>query len=119
MRRVEKPIVLYDEYCNMCCFFKKWFGRLSLPGKDVEWRHYEEAAACGLNDKACGQALHIKLPDGQVLRGFYAVRRLSAYTWLCWLTPLFYVPGVPPLGVKLYAWVANNRYRMFGEKKRA
>lgn len=80
----------------------------------MEWRHYEEAPACGLNGHDCGQALHVLTPDERILRGFYAVRHLLGFTWLFWLLPLFYLPGVPALGEKAYAWVAANRYRLFG-----
>ncbi|MGE5701472.1 MAG: thiol-disulfide oxidoreductase DCC family protein [Clostridia bacterium] len=112
-------IVFYDMYCVMCRFFKHWFQRLGRRGSDarVQWNHYTEAAACGLNEKACGQALHVQTAKGEVEKGFYAVRYLLAYTKLFWLAPLLYIPGIPWIGVKLYAWVANNRYRLFGEWK--
>lgn len=115
---MDQPIVVYDEDCVMCCFFRRWFQRLCRPKNSVEWRHYMQAAACGLNEKACGQALYVQLPNKEVLRGFYAVRCLCAYTWLFWLTPLLYIPGVSWMGEKVYVWVANHRYRMFGTKRR-
>jgi len=30
------------------------------------------------------------------------------------LAVLFYLPGVPWLAVRLYEWIARNRYRLFG-----
>ncbi|ATO50663.1 thiol-disulfide oxidoreductase DCC family protein [Brevibacillus laterosporus] len=113
---MSKIIVYYDEHCNMCCFIRERLSSLLLPGKKqrIEWRHYEEAPACHLQDKACGEAMEVHLPSGERLRAFYAVRKLLVLTYFCWLSPLFYLPGAAYIGEKAYAWVARNRYHWFG-----
>ncbi|WP_139490406.1 thiol-disulfide oxidoreductase DCC family protein [Brevibacillus dissolubilis] len=114
-----QPITVYvDETCNLCQFMKRTFMRIRHPRRAavVEWRHYHEAP-CGIGDYNCGDAMKVQTPDGQLYQGFYAVRVLVGYTWLAFLQPLLYIPGIPPLGEKAYAWVARNRYRLFGKRE--
>lgn len=115
---VKQTIVFFDADCALCQFVKRWFFRNERTNHQIEWRHHIEATACGLDGRECAQSLHVQTPDGTVYRGVYAVRHLLGYTRLRILRPLLYIPGVPLLGEKLYAWVARNRYRLFGKAER-
>ena len=45
--------------------------------------------------------------------GFFAFRQIARRLPAVWpLAPLMYVPGVPWVGVRVYAWVAQNRSRL-------
>lgn len=52
-------------------------------------------------------------PKGRQFVGFYAFRAIAwqlPATWL--LAPLLYIPGIPWLGRRVYAWVVRNRSRL-------
>ena len=52
-------------------------------------------------------------PSGKVFRGFFAFRYLFRYlphTWL--ISGIFWLPGVSWVGVRIYRWLALNRYRI-------
>jgi predicted DCC family thiol-disulfide oxidoreductase YuxK len=64
-------------------------------------------------EKACMTAMQLVLPDGRVLSGADAVpellRRIRGWGWVA---GAFALPGVRPVGRRIYAWVAKNRMRI-------
>ena len=104
--------VYYDESCAFCQALRRRLTRLQRKGTTVEWRHFEDAPACGLDGHDCSDSMKVKMPDGRLLEGFYAARYLMGVTRLRWLKPILFVPGVPWVGRRVYAWVARNRYRI-------
>ena len=59
------------------------------------------------------RAMHVVLPDGTTYAGFDAFRQLTRHLPALWpLVPLLYVPGVPPIGRTVYAFIARNRHGM-------
>ena len=61
----------------------------------------------------CMTAMQLVLPDGHVLSGADAVpelmRRIRGWGWVA---GLFALPGVRPVGRRVYAWVARNRMKI-------
>jgi hypothetical protein len=54
--------------------------------------------------------MHIKLPDGTYRTGFDAFRTLCWHLPPLWpLAPFLYIPGIPLLGRRIYARIAENR----------
>lgn len=109
-------IIYYDQNCHLCQRLKKWYDRVKRPQIQVEWRHVEDAPACDLAGHSCGQFMQVVTEEGKSYQGFYAVRILLGYTRFGLLKPLLYLPGAAWLGVRMYSWVANNRYRWGGRK---
>ncbi len=109
---MTRLVAYYDEHCRLCRTLRAWTERLAKRSAIVEWRHYEQAAACGLDGYACGEALHVQTADDRVYRGFAAVRLLFGCTRLSFLLPLLHLPGMEKAGERLYAWVARHRHRL-------
>jgi predicted DCC family thiol-disulfide oxidoreductase YuxK len=114
----ERATVLYDGACAFCrrsiALVRRldWLGRLSY----VDFR---DPASPILKPPVLAQAplvdeMHLLTPDDARLHhGFDALRWLAWRLPLLWLiAPFLYIPGVPPLGQKLYLWIARNRFRL-------
>jgi len=68
--------------------------------------------AANVKEAELDRAMHIKMPSGRYYKGF------DAFRTMCWhlpclklLTPLLYIPGVPPVGRAVYQKVADRRDR--------
>ena len=105
-------VAYYDESCAMCQASKRFVTRIQRRNAPIEWRSLGDAPACGLDGHDCGDAMKVQSPDGRLHEGFYGVRMLLGRTWLGFLKPLLFIPGVPWLGRRVYGWVARNRYRL-------
>lgn len=110
----SKITVLFDAKCRLCRrsvrYLKKldWLSRLEY----VNFHHVDVQThiAPELTYDQLDKSMHIKLPNGSFKNGFYAFRTMMWHLPLMILfTPLLYLPGVPTLGNKLYAYVANRR----------
>jgi predicted DCC family thiol-disulfide oxidoreductase YuxK len=60
-------------------------------------------------------AAYLVTEKGQIHRGSYAFRMLTLrlLPLIPW-SPIFWMPGVSLAGVRVYHWVARNRYRLSG-----
>ncbi len=113
-----KGIVLYDGFCPLCLrsisILKKldWFKRLRFQ----DARRVDELPPCEvpLIPKRLLEEMHLVTPDRK-----RAYAGFKAFRWVAWripllfpLAPLFYIPGVPWIGNKVYLWVARNRFKL-------
>ena len=76
--------------------------------------HNEEALAwTGVRFEDAEEAAYAVRPDGTQFAGFDAFRQMA---WqlpaTVLIAPLLYVPGVPQVGRRVYAWVKDNRSRL-------
>jgi len=66
-----------------------------------------------VTEEACLTAMQLVLPDGRVLSGADAVpdllRRIRGWGWVA---GVFGLPGIRPIGRRIYAWIASNRMRI-------
>lgn len=110
--------VLYDGDCTLCqrsMFWLQvmdWLGRL----KPINFRQPAEKAlvAADLALTDLDNAMHIRFTAGKkrgvTFRGFDAFRALTWHLPVLWpAATLFYLPGVPWLGRRVYAWIAKHR----------
>ena len=114
-----KYIVLYDGHCKLCTRGARQLVALARPGA-VEAVNFQEPGALdrfpGLSHEACMQAMYLVAPHGQLFRGFEAaVRAVATRPFLGLLAYAYYVPGIRQLCDRVYAYIAANRYRLFGK----
>jgi predicted DCC family thiol-disulfide oxidoreductase YuxK len=115
MAKSKKALILYDGECPLCLRSVRklrrldWLGRLDY----ADARHPEQLPSDlpPLEPEALLREMHLVTADREgVHRGFGAFRWLAWRLPLLWpVVPLLYVPGVPTLGRKIYAWIARNR----------
>jgi predicted DCC family thiol-disulfide oxidoreductase YuxK len=65
-----------------------------------------------LTKEACLKAMHLVRADGKVEAGYDAVMTILSWTPLFWPASLVrHVPGVSPVGRRVYDWIATSRSR--------
>ncbi len=120
LRRIGKrivpgtTIVLFDGSCQFC-------RRSVFLLHTFDWMHsvslvdYHETAkrkkiAPSIPFKKLDEEIHVKDPRGRFTSGFLAFRTLSWKAPPLWiLTPFLYLPGVRPIGERVYAKIAQRR----------
>lgn len=113
-----RPLVLYDGHCPFCTSQAQSLGRLA-EGR-LELRPLQEEgvlARVGVSEVEARREL--KLVDGGRVYGGAAavVRALElARPALKPLVRLYELPVVRPVADRLYRWVADHRYRLFGRR---
>jgi predicted DCC family thiol-disulfide oxidoreductase YuxK len=108
--------VLFDGECPMCRravdHLSRWDREGVLELKPVQDPGVEERfpEVAGRNLE---ESIHLVGPEGEVWTGAAAVEKLmSVLPGWRWLSRLFDIPLVRPLGERVYRWVARNRYRL-------
>jgi acetyl esterase len=115
---LTRPVLLYDGTCGFCL---RWINRLrrwDRAGR-IDYVPYQQRAAIAdlppIGDDALDHAAHLVAPDGSVTTGARAVPTLLGYLpGGGLLKPFFWIPGVPWVADRVYAWVAANRHRLGG-----
>jgi predicted DCC family thiol-disulfide oxidoreductase YuxK len=112
-----RAVVLYDGQCAFCRksvdLLRRldWLGRLRFAdARDPVQR----PGGVALDPTRLLQEMHVLTAGSRRLyHGFAALR------WLAWrlpplwpVAPFLYLPGVLPVGQRLYLWVARNRFRL-------
>lgn len=115
-RNVKLIQVFYDGDCGLCLRSIFWLGilnnlhRLSFLNFRDEVLRLREAPEIALAD--LDRAMHVRFPDDTVLKGFDASRRLTWHLPALWVAaPFLYLPGVAPIGRRIYAKIAARRDR--------
>jgi predicted DCC family thiol-disulfide oxidoreductase YuxK len=109
--------LIYDAECSMCRASALWLMRRALSGGQLEilpCRSGERRRRFPqVSEETCLAAMQLVLLDGRILSGADAVpellRRIRGWGWVA---GAFALPGVRPLGRRVYAWVARNRMRI-------
>lgn len=121
-RRFAEPLaVLFDGRCGLC-------RRSVVVLKSFDWLHrlqfinFRDAAlkkkfAPSIDESTLDKAIHVRLSDKEFSKGFFAFRELSWHLPPLWiLVPIFYIPGIPAVGEKVYAYIAKNRTRCTNDR---
>jgi predicted DCC family thiol-disulfide oxidoreductase YuxK len=113
----RKHTVIFDGGCGFCRRTIAVLRRIDVLHRvefhDAlnEWPVIERKFP-SLNQSGCLDNFHMVTVDGDVAIGFYAYRNLARLFPALWpIMPIMYLPGVPQLGRKVYAWVASRRHR--------
>lgn len=111
-----RATVLFDGDCPFCRRSVRilrsldWLGRLAFQSA----RETDRLPPCAvpLDPNKLLEEMHLLTPDGErVYVGF------SAFRWIAWrlpltwpVAPLLYIPGVLPIGNRVYRLIARNRF---------
>ena len=113
-----KAILLFDGECAFCQRSVRLLKRLDWRRR-VDCRDARDPANIPgfeppLEPDRLMEEMHLVTPDGsRVYHGFGVIRWLAWRLPLAWpIAPLLYIPGVLPLGQRLYLWVARNRFQL-------
>lgn len=106
--------VLYDGRCGLC--LRSTFVLVLLDNlrrlTPVDFRNVaaRRRVARDLQTRDLDRALHIRLPHQATYTGFDAFRVLARHLPALWVTvPFLYLPGVAPIGRRVYAHIASKR----------
>lgn len=106
----DRPWVLVDGACGFCRRAASW-ARRQPGGEGLRFVAFQQVEAPWLDEalrEACAEALHLRWPDGRLLRGAPAVAAIArALGWQRLGRPL---AGLRlALAERAYAWVAGHR----------
>ena len=107
-------VFYYDGECGLCTGVVRWLSRMD-PFNHVAWVPCQtlEQPPRGLSWDELDGAAYLETGQGRLHEGFYGFRMLALrLAPLLPLAPILWFPGVDRLGVKVYRWVARNRYRL-------
>jgi predicted DCC family thiol-disulfide oxidoreductase YuxK len=109
-----KALVIYDGQCRFCQACVAWLRKMDALGR-LEYGDARDPSLLarypGIDPEAALRRLHLVPPGGEVLEGFHAFRWLAGRLPALWITwPFLWLPGVAPLGVRVYDLVARNRF---------
>ncbi|MEZ4669097.1 MAG: DUF393 domain-containing protein [Anaerolineae bacterium] len=108
---------IYDGYCVICNQTKRtvqaldWLHRVEFLNIH-DWNTVNARYPALDYEAAMGQ-MHLVTPDGQLIGGFPAVRRMMRELPLgypIWL--VLHLPGMNWLGNRVYRFIARHRYRI-------
>jgi predicted DCC family thiol-disulfide oxidoreductase YuxK len=107
--------VLYDGGCGLCVRSVKILHGLDFGGV-LEYLDLEDDAQAdrvpGVTRDQALAAMHVVDDDGELYRGFFAVRRLARTLPALWpLLPVFHAPLSKRIGPRVYDRVARRRTR--------
>lgn len=113
-----RAVLLYDGHCRLCVGGARRVQALARSGA-VELRDFQQPGVLdsypGLTRDECMRAMVMITPRGHRFHGAQAVAEaLRTRRVVGLLARLYYVPGVRACADAAYAWVARNRYRLFG-----
>jgi predicted DCC family thiol-disulfide oxidoreductase YuxK len=135
---VKSMEVIFDGTCGFCDWCREQIERLDFD-KLFSWVPYQSGRgrAFGISDEAAARRLQLVTPEGRVLEGFVAFRRMLAYTPAFWMaifallavargqsapawrrivvvgTLIYFSPLVNRMGTAAYDLIARNRHRIF------
>ncbi len=105
------PLLVFDGDCRFCRLWVDYWRRLT--GERVSYAPYQEVFQHfpQVSPAAFQAAIHLIMPDGQVLTGAHAVFRTLDHApgqgWLLWLHQHLW--GFPALSQWIYRFVAEHR----------
>ncbi|WP_144935990.1 thiol-disulfide oxidoreductase DCC family protein [Paenibacillus sp. 32O-W] len=121
MKNGQRLILLYDAHCVLCRRTVDTLSRLEV-GSELIMLPYQEAEISqlpeGLTLEQLQSQLHVIDEQNEVYRGAEAVCRIMSKVkgWR-WIAVLYRIPFLRPLADRIYKWIADNRYKLFGRNE--
>lgn len=108
----EGGLIVFDGSCGVCSSFvgdrASFFERYGFRVVPLQERWAQEAM--GLDERTLSEAIHLRLPNGRVVRGIDFFLEVARRVW--WLKPFGFAFGIPivkPIAARVYAAVAKRR----------
>jgi predicted DCC family thiol-disulfide oxidoreductase YuxK len=106
--------VLFDGQCGLCDRAVFIITAADALRRVTFVDYHDHTAATRIAPNATkadlARSMHVRFPDGTVLDGFDAYRRLCWHIpWFWALLPFLYLPGITPIGRMIYRFVAAHR----------
>ena len=104
--------VYYDSWCPICTKYKKRLERMDVLNKlnFVTFREPSIIAELNIPLEKLEKEMHIRKPNGQILRGYDAICSLfSRIPFLVWLWPFMKVLKFLGVGNIIYNFIASRR----------
>jgi predicted DCC family thiol-disulfide oxidoreductase YuxK len=113
----QSRMVLFDGYCGLCNGTVGVVKGLDILQRVVFWDVTQDWDGIShrypqLDLDSCLKDMHVIDVDGQITTAFYAYRSLAWVLPAAWVVlPLLYLPGIPWIGSRVYAYIASRRSR--------
>ncbi|GIP31390.1 thiol-disulfide oxidoreductase DCC family protein [Paenibacillus sp. J2TS4] len=117
--RQRRFTLLYDARCVLCVRTVSALRKLNIKA-DLAMIPLQEADPTlfpeGVTREQLQSQLHIIDESNRIYRGAEAVLLIMTMVrgWR-WLAVLYRVPVLRPLANRLYRWIADHRYKLFGQ----
>jgi predicted DCC family thiol-disulfide oxidoreductase YuxK len=112
---MQAPILIFDGECDFCRIWIEYWKRLT--GDRMVYEPYQKAAGQfpGVPRERFARAVHLALPDGEMLSGAHAVfRSLEFAPGRSWLLAMYRrLPGFAAVSEWVYAFIAAHRPLFF------
>ncbi|MCA9837657.1 MAG: DUF393 domain-containing protein [Trueperaceae bacterium] len=111
------PVIMYDGSCKLCKAQAENLARLAQGKVRSEALQTAVGKFPEISLEEALKEIKLVSSSGQVYGGAEAIVQLIniGQPVLGKLLYPYYLPGVKQLADKLYAWVARNRYKLFGK----
>lgn len=111
-----QAVILYDGSCQLCTAQAGTLEKLAAGQARAEALENALERFPGLSEDEARREIKFVAADGRVYGGAEAIVKLVnlGRPRLGKLLYPYYLPGIRQLSDRLYAWVARNRYRLFG-----
>jgi predicted DCC family thiol-disulfide oxidoreductase YuxK len=113
-------LIFYDGLCQICRRSRRIIERLrpSAPVQFIDVNDRAQMAAYPhFPDVHVRGQMYVVDPAGQVAGGYDALVSLSTILPpLAWLSGMLRLPPLRAIGRRAYRWIADNRYRLGGQK---
>ena len=116
--RKRNPIVLlFDDRCNLCKKSVRILKFLNFNGS-VEFLGLSKADDLVKKHNLDRNEVRVWLygiQENNIYKGYdlyIQIVNSNPLLWIFW--PLFFLGRITGIGYKIYAWIANNRYKLFG-----
>jgi predicted DCC family thiol-disulfide oxidoreductase YuxK len=110
------PVILYDGACRLCTSQAQNLAKLSKGKVLARALQTELNKFPGLTEEEALKEIKLIDEQGYIYGGAEAIVKLINYGQpiLGKILYPYYIPGIRQLANKSYAWVAKNRYKLFG-----
>ncbi len=111
-------VILYDGLCKLCTAQAENLEKLARGRVLSEALQTALPRFPGLSEEEALREIKLVSADGRIYGGAEAIVKLVnlGHPFSGKLLYLYYLPGIRQLSDRFYAWVARNRYRLFGKR---
>lgn len=117
VRKRSAITLLFDDRCNLCKKSVRLLRFVNFNGA-IEFLGLSKADELVNKHNLNREEVRVWLygiQDNNIYKGYdlyIQIINANPLLWIFW--PLFFIGRISGIGYKIYAWIANNRYKLFG-----